>query len=72
MAVHPGDLVVADDNGIVVTPPERTQEIGTRARAAEDRAPFQRVWLERGGSLAEITGKDAAEIHQMLQARGWA
>ena len=43
VAVHPGDLIVADDNGIVVIPPERPQEIGTRARAAEDRAPYQRI-----------------------------
>ena len=72
VAVHPGDLIVADDNGIVVIPPERAQEIGTRARAAEDRAPYQRIWLERGGSLADLSGKEAAEIHRLLQERGWA
>ena len=72
VAVHPGDLVVADDNGIVVIPPQRVQDIGLAARAAEDRAPYQRVWIERGGSLADLSGKDAAEIHHMLVERGWA
>lgn len=71
VAVHPGDLIVADDNGIVVIPPRRVADVAARARAAEDRAPFQRTWLERGGSLADLSGKDGAEIHRMLQQRGW-
>jgi 4-hydroxy-4-methyl-2-oxoglutarate aldolase len=71
VAVHPGDLIVADDNGIVVIPPQRVADIATQARAAEDRAPFQRIWLERGGSLADLSGKQAPEIHRMLQERGW-
>jgi len=72
VSVHPGDLVVADDNGIVIIPPARAKEIAQRARAAEDRAPFQRIWLERGGSLADLMGKEAAQIQRMLQDRGWA
>lgn len=72
VAVHPGDLVVADDNGIVVIPPRRIEEIGLRARAAEDRAPFQRLWLQHGGSLADISGKEALEIQRMVQEHGWA
>ena len=71
VAVHPGDLIVADDNGIVVIPPQRAQDVGVRARAAEDRAPVQRIWLKRGGSLADLSGKDAAAIHRLLQERGW-
>ena len=72
VAVHPGDLIVADDNGIVVIPPQRVQEVGQAARAAEDRTPYQRAWIERGGSLADLSGKDAAEIHRLLMERGWA
>ena len=71
VAVHPGDLVVADDNGIVVIPPQRVQDIGLAARAARDRAPYQRAWIERGGSLADLEGEDAAAIHRMLVERGW-
>ena len=70
--VNPGDLVVGDDNGIVVIPVQRAAEIGARARAAEDRSPFQRVWLQRGGSLADLSGKEAADIRRLLEERGWA
>ena len=70
--VNPGDLVIADDNGIAVIPVQRAAETGARARAAEDRSPFQRVWLQRGGSLADLSGKEAADIRRMLEERGWA
>lgn len=72
VAVHPGDLIVADDNGIVIIPPQRAAELAVKARAAEDRAPFQRIWLQRGGSLADLGGKEAPEIERMLRERGWA
>jgi regulator of RNase E activity RraA len=62
VVVHPGDVVVADINGIVVIPPEEAEAVYKAARAEEDRAPHQRQWLLAGGSLAEITGLTAAEI----------
>jgi regulator of RNase E activity RraA len=69
--VRPGDLVVGDDNGIVVMTPEMAETLYAAARKAEDRSPFQRTWLERGGELADVGGKDAAEIEAMLRQRGW-
>ena len=72
VAVHPGDLVVADDNGIVVIPPQRAADVAALARAEEDRAPYQRVWLQRGGAFSELAGRSAQEIYRMLQERGWA
>jgi 4-hydroxy-4-methyl-2-oxoglutarate aldolase len=72
VAVHPGDLIVADDNGIVVIPPQRADELAVAARAVEDRAPFQRIWLQHGGSLADLGGKDAPTIERLLRERGWA
>ncbi len=71
VAVHPGDLIVADDNGIVVIPPDEAADVGDRARAAKNRAPFQRVWIEHGGSLADLGGKEAADIRRMVEERGW-
>jgi regulator of RNase E activity RraA len=71
VVVRPGDLVVADDNGIVVMPPQVAEEIYPAARKAEDRSPFVRQWLQKGGDLAEITGKDPAAIEAMLRERGW-
>ena len=72
VAVHPGDLVVADDNGIVVIPPRRAADVAALARAEEARAPYQRAWLQRGGAFADLAGRSAAETYRMLQDRGWA
>ena len=72
VAVHPGDLVVADDNGIVVIPPQRAADVAALARVEEDRAPYQRAWLQRGGAFADVAGCSAAETYRMLQDRGWA
>jgi regulator of RNase E activity RraA len=69
--VHPGDLVVADDNGIVVMSPGAAEEIYQAARQAEDRSPFVRQWLQRGGDLEEVSGKPPAELEAILRDRGW-
>ncbi len=72
VAVHPGDLIVADDNGIVVIPPERAVEVAALARAEEDAAPYQRVWIQRGGAFGEMAHRSAQDLYRMLQERGWA
>lgn len=69
--VHPGDLIVADDNGIVVLPPQRAAEIAGAARAAEDVGPLRRRWLEHGGEIAELIGNDVLTTQRMLEERGW-
>ena len=70
--VNPGDLVVADENGIVVMSPEVAEEVYPAARASEDRAPLTREWLERGGNLADLAGKTVADVEAMLRSKGWA
>jgi regulator of RNase E activity RraA len=67
--VRPGDLVLADDNGIVVMSPQVAEEIYSAARKAEDRSPLVRQWLQNGGDLAEASGKDPAELEAMLCQR---
>ena len=69
--VHPGDLIVADDNGIVVIRPDEAEELYKTARWWEDRSPAQRVWLQHGGSLAELTGLGAEQIAEKNRERGW-
>lgn len=71
VVVSPGDLIVADDNGIVIIPPAEAAEVYRVARAFEDRSPHQRQWLNHGGSLSEITGLDAAQIAAKVKERGW-
>jgi regulator of RNase E activity RraA len=70
--VHPGDLIVADDNGIVVIRPEEADDVYKAARWWEDRSPHQRVWLLHGGSLADLTGLSAEQIAEKNRERGWA
>ncbi|MFN8633390.1 MAG: RraA family protein [Chloroflexota bacterium] len=72
VAVHPGDLVVADDDGIVVVPPPRLDDVWALARPVLERMPLARAWIERGGLLGEIGDLDAAGVHQRLQERGWS
>ena len=69
--VSPGDLVVADDNGIVVMSPSLAEKIYEEARRAEDRSPFMRQFLHKGGDLEEMAGKGPAELEAMLRQRGW-
>ncbi len=71
VVVRPGDLVVADDNGIVIMSPQVAEEIYPAVCKAEDRSPLVRQWLQKGGDLAEVSGKDPAEIEAMLRERGW-
>jgi 4-hydroxy-4-methyl-2-oxoglutarate aldolase len=67
--VNPGDLVVADDNGIVVIPPGEAEAVYREARAYEDRSPHQRRWILGGGLLADLTGLSAEEIAAKVAAR---
>jgi regulator of RNase E activity RraA len=69
--VNPGDVVVADDNGIVVIPASEASEVYAKARAFEDRSPHQRRWLQAGGSLDELTGLDAEQIAAKNAERGY-
>jgi 4-hydroxy-4-methyl-2-oxoglutarate aldolase len=69
VAVHPGDLVIADDDGVVVIPPPRLADVETPARAALERTALARTWIERGGDMAEINGLEAPEVAALLQQR---
>jgi 4-hydroxy-4-methyl-2-oxoglutarate aldolase len=71
VVVNPGDLIVADDNGIVVIRPDEAAELYKTARWWEDRSPAQRVWLQNGGSLADLTGLGAEQIEEKNRERGW-
>ena len=71
VAVHPGDLVVADDDGVVIVPPPRLDDVYALAGPLAARAPLARTWIERGGLLGEISDLDAEGISALLKARGW-
>ncbi|MCC7372155.1 MAG: RraA family protein [Chloroflexi bacterium] len=70
VSVHPGDLVVADDDGVVVLPPRLMVEVAALAAPLYQRGPLARAWLERGGTLGEIAGLDGPGIQRLLTSRG--
>lgn len=72
VAVHPGDLVLADDDGIVIVPPPRLDDVLALARPLVERVPLARAWIEHGGLLGEISDLDAEGIGALLNARGWS
>ena len=71
VVVNPGDLVVADDNGIVVIAPEEAEAAYAVAREYEDRSPHQRKWILGGGLLADLVGLDSAGIAAKVAERGY-
>lgn len=53
--VHPGDLVVADDNGILILSPEDAPELLKMAIEAEEDERKDREKMKRGVCLTELT-----------------
>ncbi len=52
--VRTGDWVIADDNGVVVVPRERAQEIANRAVDVKEQEDRLRTEIERGSSLSKV------------------
>jgi 4-hydroxy-4-methyl-2-oxoglutarate aldolase len=55
VVVRPGDVVLADDNGVLVMPVDVARSVVERARASDAREPKTREYLRGGGSLPELT-----------------
>lgn len=65
--VAPGDLVLADENGVLVLPPSLAESLVPEARQLESKEPATRAYLRDGGSLAARFGAD--EIIRRLGRR---
>jgi 4-hydroxy-4-methyl-2-oxoglutarate aldolase len=61
--VSPGDMVIADEEGIVVVPSSRIDEIGTKAqvRAEKDAAETLEIWEKN----------HRAKIEELLRSKGF-
>ena len=56
VVVKPGDLVVADDDGIFVVDPKFAKEYGERAIAKQNGEPATKKRIDAGESLPHING----------------
>ncbi|RKN44923.1 ribonuclease activity regulator RraA [Streptomyces hoynatensis] len=69
--VLPGDLLVADDDGPVVVPRARAEEVIAAAREHEEWERFSRSRIEEGGALADyypLTERTRAEYERLRRA----
>jgi 4-hydroxy-4-methyl-2-oxoglutarate aldolase len=57
--VNPGDIILADDDGIIVLPPDRIAEIVARCLPIEERAKERMQQVRNGVSLGEMSGAHA-------------
>ncbi|RMF85136.1 MAG: RraA family protein [Nitrospinota bacterium] len=67
VTVMPGDLIVADDNGIVVIPPEQAATLLPVAKAKQEQEGPVREKLRQGIPLAQISG--AEELVRQMENR---
>jgi regulator of RNase E activity RraA len=56
VAVRPGDLIHADDNGILVIPMEEAARAVDVGLQREARSGQVRAWIEEGKALADLSG----------------
>jgi len=56
LTVYPGDLVLADDDGIFIANPKIAEEYGKIAIEKQNKEIEMRKKLDAGASLAEISG----------------
>ncbi len=59
VAVKPGDLIVADSNGILVLDPEEAKPLGERALSMQTREKDLIARLEKGELLPKLTAADS-------------
>lgn len=70
VVVHPGDLVLADDDGVVVLRPEQARSLLAVCQQREAREQWVREELARGRSLAEISGARRLVQEALTRQRG--
>lgn len=67
VVVNPGDVVMADDNGVLILHPDVASSVVDRARTSDSREPETRTFLYQGGSLPERTGANRI-VQRLLES----
>jgi len=71
VVVHPGDLVLADENGVVVIAPRDLASLLEEAEPRQAREPRWREELAAGRSLSDLSGaRDRILARQSVNAKG--
>lgn len=71
VTVHPGDLIVADDNGVLVLPQDLDyEEILAKTEASEQSEPHTKKLLNEGRVLSSITKADQLIDEYHARMRG--
>ncbi|XWN33408.1 MAG: RraA family protein [Devosia sp.] len=68
VAVNPGDIVLADENGVVVISPADAEKFAERARVMQAAEPGTIARLKAGETLAHITNPPALPGHRPSEA----
>lgn len=71
--IFPGDIIVADDDGIIVVPPKVASEIIRFCSEKEDREVFEKIKIEETGNVARYHPMNAEarqEYEAWLRERG--
>jgi 4-hydroxy-4-methyl-2-oxoglutarate aldolase len=58
VTVHPGDVVMADENGVLILPPAVAEEVLDKAAASDHAEPGLIAQLRAGKSLPQLSGAD--------------
>jgi 4-hydroxy-4-methyl-2-oxoglutarate aldolase len=56
VSVSPGDIILADDNGVLVIPPDRVAEVVERCEPRAQREPSMRARLKAGEKITDVFG----------------
>lgn len=59
VAVHPGDLVLGDDNGVLIARPDQVASAVERARESDDSEPALLEKIRSGQKLSELSAADS-------------
>ncbi len=65
VTVHPGDLIIADDNGVLVIQPNEARAVAEKALSMQEKEKPLLEQLREGGSLPEISGANALIADKM-------